>query len=79
MLDAFPIGDHPMHLHGNHFQVVAMETVGKNISTQHIRDLNLAGKIPKKLEKVPYKDTISVPSQGFAILRFVADNPGSFC
>ncbi|XP_044727982.1 laccase-8-like [Chrysoperla carnea] len=75
-LDPFPIGDHPMHLHGNHFQVVAMETVGKNISTQHIRDLNLAGKIPKKLEKVPYKDTISVPSEGYAILRFVADNPG---
>lgn len=53
-----------------------MKTIGENVSTEHIRRENLAGKIPKKFDRVPYKDSISVPSQGFVILRFVANNPG---
>ena len=27
----------------------------------------------------PLKDTISIPSRGFTVVRFRADNPGTYC
>ncbi|CAG2067752.1 unnamed protein product, partial [Timema podura] len=68
--------DHPFHLHGYSFHVVAMGTVGENVTLDYIRDLNEKGKIPKKLNNAPIKDTVSVPTRGYAILRFVTSNPG---
>ncbi|XP_015584710.1 laccase-4 [Cephus cinctus] len=68
--------DHPMHLHGYEFYVVAMESVGVNISLDEIKRLNEAGLLDKKLYGAPVKDNIGVPSRGYTIIRFVASNPG---
>ncbi|XP_015518984.2 laccase-4 isoform X1 [Neodiprion lecontei] len=73
-LDRFD--DHPMHLHGHAFQVVAMEAIGENITVEEVISRNEAGLIDKKLDLAPVKDNIGVPAQGFAVLRFVANNPG---
>ena len=68
--------DHPMHLHGHDFRVVAMQTVGSNISVDNVRRANEAGMIHKRFEGAPVKDNIGVPARGFTIIRFMATNPG---
>lgn len=68
--------DHGIHLHGYQFQVVAMETIGPNITTPLVRSMNEAGKIKKSLRNRTLKDTVGIPNQGFAIFRFRASNPG---
>ncbi|KAF2196479.1 multicopper oxidase 1 [Delitschia confertaspora ATCC 74209] len=52
---------HPMHLHGHHFQVIARGVDKWNGSVREV---------PMK------RDTVSVPPNGFVVLRFIADNPG---
>ncbi|XP_012268620.2 laccase-4-like [Athalia rosae] len=73
-LDRFD--DHPMHLHGHNFQVVAMESIGGSISLDEVKRRNENGTIPKKLIGAPNKDNVGVPAQGFVILRLIANNPG---
>ena len=34
------------------------------------------GEIHRNLDRTPQKDTLVVPSGGFAVLRFHANNPG---
>ena len=36
------------------------------------------GEIRRNLNRTAQKDTLAVPSGGFAILRFQANNPGRF-
>ncbi|KUI74099.1 Iron transport multicopper oxidase FET3 [Cytospora mali] len=58
---------HPFHLHGHHFQVLDRPAAG-------------AGKYSGSTANFPAhpgsKDTISVNGNSYAVLRFVADNPG---
>lgn len=69
--------DHPYHIHGTNFHVVAEATVGANVSLADVRDLNERGGISKRLTAAaPLKDTVTVPSQGYAVIRFRANNPG---
>lgn len=69
--------DHPYHIHGTNFHVVAAATVGANVSAAEVRRENERGRILKRLDATaPLKDTVSVPSQGYAVLRFRASNPG---
>ncbi|XP_014215269.1 L-ascorbate oxidase-like [Copidosoma floridanum] len=68
--------NHPIHLHGVHFRVVAMEKLGDTISVDRVKELDRAGKISRKLKGAPLKDTVIVPSGGYTIIRWVADNPG---
>ncbi|CDH52652.1 iron transport multicopper oxidase fio1 [Lichtheimia corymbifera JMRC:FSU:9682] len=56
--------DHPFHLHGNVFQVVGRGNGTYDSSIQ----LNTTNPMRR--------DTISVPGQGFTVIRFRADNPG---
>nr|CAD7431404.1 unnamed protein product [Timema monikensis] len=74
-LDSFTHMDHPMHLHGTQFHVVAMETI-QNITLDTVKQLNEQGGIPKKLTGPPLKDTVSVPVSGYAVIRFRVTNPG---
>lgn len=76
VLDTEGIQDHPVHLHGYKFHVVAMDAIGSNISVKDIKQRNEKGLIKKKLRNAISKDTVSVPNRGYAVLRFVADNPG---
>lgn len=64
-------------MHGGQFHVVAQNVIDGDISKQIVRELNEQNGISKNLGG-PLKDTVSVPSSGYAVIRFVADNPGEF-
>ncbi|XP_049802828.1 uncharacterized protein LOC126237076 [Schistocerca nitens] len=68
--------NHPFHLHGHAFRVVAMGKLGTNTSVEEVRALDRAGGIKRKLHGAPIKDTVTVPDGGFTVLRVSADNPG---
>lgn len=69
--------NHPFHLHGQGFRVVAMERIKPTgIKIEEIQELDRRGQIVRRLKDAPMKDTITVPDGGFTIIRFVADNPG---
>lgn len=57
-------GAHPFHLHGHVFQIV-QKGFGIWDSTQ-----------PELQPNPIRRDTVVVPAGGFAIIQFVADNPG---
>jgi laccase len=67
--------NHPFHMHGYYFNVIAM---GKFKNGQNedniIEDLRRGNlKIPKS---PAFKDTIAVPASGYSVIRILADNPG---
>ncbi|KAJ2706259.1 ferroxidase fet3 [Coemansia sp. IMI 203386] len=55
---------HPMHLHGHFFQIVQRGTIGDETGVRN------SSETPMR------RDTILVGPNQFAVLRFVADNPG---
>ncbi|XP_019874659.2 uncharacterized protein LOC109602679 [Aethina tumida] len=68
--------NHPLHLHGYAFRVVAMERLGENTTVAEIKDRDARGLIKRNLLDAPLKDTVTVPDGGYTIVRFVANNPG---
>lgn len=46
------------------------------MSEDSIRKLDDEGKLKRNFSRPMIKDTISLPLQGYVILRFIADNPG---
>lgn len=70
--------NHPFHLHGHDFRVVAMERVASNVTVDQVKKLDEEGRIHRKLQQAPIKDTVTVPDGGYTIIRFYADNPGEF-
>lgn len=72
--------NHPFHLHGNQLFVTGMGqhpdgipmTVRLARAMLRSRSLNFGTATSKR----PIKDTISIPSKGYTIFRFKADNPG---
>ncbi|KOC68923.1 Laccase-4 [Habropoda laboriosa] len=68
--------NHPFHLHGYQFRVIAMEKVGKNVTTEQVQALDKNGAIRRNLDRAPLKDTVTVPDGGYTVVRFYADNPG---
>ncbi|XP_052176781.1 laccase-13-like isoform X2 [Diospyros lotus] len=65
----FSTEDHPIHLHGYHFYVIA-QGFGNYDSGQETANFNLIDP--------PKRNTIDVPAGGWAVIRFVADNPGAW-
>ena len=67
--------NHPFHLHGYSFAV--LET-GNTTDPEHLEQLlqEYNSKQLNKTHKPPFVDTLAVPSQGYAVVRFKADNPG---
>ncbi|XP_073057731.1 laccase-3 [Primulina eburnea] len=59
--------DHPIHLHGYHFYVMA-QGFGNFNPRRDTAGFNLVDP--------PLRNTINVPVGGWAVIRFVADNPG---
>lgn len=61
--------NHPMHLHGFSFYLVGTGSGNFNYKTS-----------PKSYNLVdpPNVNTFGVPKNGWATIRFVADNPGTF-
>ncbi|KAJ3309418.1 ferroxidase fet3 [Boothiomyces sp. JEL0838] len=62
-------GSHPFHLHGHVFQIVGKST------TPYYNETAM-NPIFNSLENPVRRDTVIVPSKGWAALRFRADNPG---
>ncbi|KAJ8956580.1 hypothetical protein NQ314_006707 [Rhamnusium bicolor] len=69
--------NHPLHLHGYSFRVVAMERMGENVTVEEVKKRDKEGLIKRNLIDAPVKDTVSVPDGGYTIVRFVASNPGA--
>jgi FtsP/CotA-like multicopper oxidase with cupredoxin domain len=71
---------HPFHLHGFHMHVVGMgqQPVGSVMSVALAKEMSrLDTLVRMPMHNVPpIKDTISIPSRGYTIVRFIADNPG---
>ncbi|KAK6962817.1 laccase-15-like isoform X1 [Biomphalaria glabrata] len=68
--------NHPTHLHGHGFRIVAMGKLGSSTYAQNVTDLDLSGNITRNIHKAPIKDTVTVPDGGYTIIRFHANNPG---
>lgn len=63
----FTAENHPIHLHGYDFYIVA-EGFGNFNAKTDTKKFNLVNP--------PMRNTVSVPVGGWAVIRFVADNPG---
>ncbi|KAK7504004.1 hypothetical protein BaRGS_00004736 [Batillaria attramentaria] len=70
------IEGHPMHLHGHSFYLLAMKENDKAESLDDMEELDRQGLLPRKLINPIVKDTIKIPPDYYAILRFRADNSG---
>lgn len=72
---------HPFHLHGMPFHVIGMgrspDTNVKKINLKHALDLDRRGLLHRHFSEPTLKDTIAVPNNGYVVLRFRADNPGT--
>ncbi|XP_043252870.1 laccase-1-like [Colletes gigas] len=68
--------NHPFHLHGYQFRVIAMARVGENVTVEDVKKLDKEGSIQRNLDHAPLKDTVTVPDGGYTIVRFHANNPG---
>ena len=72
-------GSHPFHLHGHNFQIIdRAPPIGPNFY-----DYLSGDPVPfNPLDHTPFpampvrRDVVVLPPQGFAVFRFVADNPG---
>ncbi|XP_069675364.1 uncharacterized protein [Periplaneta americana] len=75
--DASPVYDlhHPFHLHGYDFFVVAIDQF-RNGQTVASVSRDLMGIKFNSARPPARKDTVAVPSNGYAAFRFKADNPG---
>ncbi|WJX38518.1 laccase [Trifolium repens] len=61
--------NHPIHLHGYDFYIVA-EGFGNFDPKKDTSKFNLVDP--------PMRNTVAVPANGWAVIRFVADNPGAW-
>ncbi|RMJ12506.1 hypothetical protein CDV36_007830 [Fusarium kuroshium] len=64
---------HPIHLHGHKFWVL-----GSGAGSFPYTAVTDAPADLINLEDPPYRDTISLPSQGWAAIRYITDNPGAW-
>lgn len=76
--------NHPFHVHGHAFEVISMgqDQNGRGMTRRMIQQMLLTKSLPTRnidTEFVPpLKDTVSVPSRGYARIRFRANNAGNF-
>lgn len=76
IIDEFPgKSNHPMHLHGYKFKVLALEKAD-GITEEKFKQLDLQGNIKRNLVDPPEKDTIMIPNGGYAVVRIFSSNPG---
>lgn len=75
---------HPFHMHGFVFYVMAMgQPLGPITKTnikmteEYFKELDDNNQIERNFVSPPAKDTLPIPNNGYAILRFRANNPGN--
>ncbi|RIB11715.1 multicopper oxidase [Gigaspora rosea] len=57
-------GDHPFHLHGHNFFIIGMGSSGSPDASQY------------NLVDPPLRDTVTLPGDGWAVIRYLINNPG---
>ncbi|XP_003699567.2 uncharacterized protein LOC100881299 [Megachile rotundata] len=73
---------HPFHLHGYAFRVLSMgqplgpPTNESLISLDYVKELDSETNLNRNFDNPPGKDTIVLPNNGYAVIRFRANNPG---
>ncbi|XP_023314043.1 laccase-2-like [Trichogramma pretiosum] len=72
----YVVANHPLHLHGHFFRVVATENLRGNVTIDRIKEMDRRNQIRRRLDRAPIKDTMKAPGGGYTILRFHANNPG---
>ncbi|KAL9895317.1 uncharacterized protein ACN2A1_006056 [Glossina fuscipes fuscipes] len=75
------VGDlhHPFHLHGYRFMVIGLyrNTTGLPMTLNRAKSLDRSGSLKRQTgPRPPFKDTVSIPNRGYAVIRFRATNPG---
>ncbi|KAJ4431325.1 hypothetical protein ANN_19922 [Periplaneta americana] len=68
--------NHPFHLHGHAFRTIATGVFNQTHTLEDLRAALQAGRIPIMSHKPAGKDTLAIPSKGYAVIRFRANNPG---
>ncbi|XP_050695782.1 uncharacterized protein LOC126985218 [Eriocheir sinensis] len=82
LIDEGQYGDenHPIHLHGQYFWVLAQgrpnDVPDAAITRDEVIALDHQGRITRNLVNPPYKDTVTIPDGGYSVVRFRATNPG---
>ena len=73
---------HPFHLHGYQFMVTGLgrNPDGSPLTVAAAKRMESRSLLPRSATNTrpPFKDTVSIPSRGYAIVRFRATNPGEF-
>lgn len=71
------LADHPMHLHGHSFWNIAINDNTATFLYSTVEEALQDGKLKLfNFENPAYIDNVGVTLGGYAIVRFVADNPG---
>ncbi|XP_016844683.1 laccase-2-like [Nasonia vitripennis] len=71
------IVNHPMHLHGYFFRVISEVNILDGVMTvDRFKQMDMDGKVVRRLDHAPKKDTIKIPSGGYTIIRVYTHNPG---
>lgn len=72
--------NHPFHLHGMAFMVIQQGKLDNmNLTKTRAEEIENTVGLPRSYSSYPpFKDTITIPSRGYAIVRFRAENPGLF-
>jgi len=67
---------HPVHLHGQYFNVIGSGSIPEEDPLTYIKQQNEAGNIERNLDHPPQKDSVQTVPGGYILIRFYADNPG---
>lgn len=71
---------HPFHVHGTQLYVTEIGQVfNESMSIARAEEIITSRRVSTERSSInfyPVKDTVSIPSSGFAVMRFRADNPG---
>ena len=70
--------NHPIHLHGTAFALMGIERLKTSVTTNEIVEMDNKGLLRRNFHRPIIKDTVTVPVGGYTILRFRADNPGTW-
>ncbi|KAJ2001172.1 ferroxidase fet3 [Coemansia thaxteri] len=67
VVNNFDAGNHPFHLHGHHFQLIERGPAPYDPTYN-----------PRPKTAPARRDTVTIPSMEYVVLRFRADNPGTW-
>jgi len=68
---------HPVHLHGQHYSVLATQEVPDTTDPLGwVRAANQLGLVERNMERPPRKDSIQTRPGHYTLVRFLAANPG---